>query len=968
MYPDLQRAGIDTEAEANAHWQQFGKNEGRQSGMVTNMIPVSSAAPYQQGTFTTAGGTRLTPDQGMMIGGTKYSDQQIRDFYASGGDDNQFAQQAGITDPWQRRELILQARQIAGAGTMAGDAGLQKYFQQYRQYNPNGANVNNFQNWVASQNLHTLDAMRSGTFTGSASSPTDWAPGGIYGPGSGHDFNFEQGRYNLGAHGTSDGWKPWTGAFGETGGPQTSKPMYVDSNGALRYGSPATPPGMMASLSPADKVRVMQSSSSGGSIKSGSDQGMTIGGTTYSGDQIKAWLAGKSPEQIKVQTQAMGLNPTQVQQALTIGGVNFTPQQVQGMTIGGTTYSGDQIKAWLAGKSPEQVKVQAQAMGLTPEQVHQALAIGGVSNYTLSQVKGIIGDSGGASSTASSAAAPKTYAEYESLIKPDMLDAQGRFKGPQFGVNYKAEGMTPQQFYDFMNEQFADPMQRDGYEGTPVSRGIADPRWIEGAQKTGASKEFWTALPMALSMGMYGAAAGAAGAGAEGAGAVGLSSADKAFLLSDLGYSGATASELALMGGGAGAGALGAGGQIAGMTAADAAALSAVPGTALGGGGALGAGGLIAGMTAADAAALSAVPGTALGGGGALGAGTAGAGLMGGGGTAGIGGAGTAGAPGAAGAAGAGNWWQQLASPLLGTVGSVLNQNAAKDAASQQADAQIRAAQIAADAAKFRPVGIKTNFGQSQFGYDENGNLNSAGYTLDPLLQGHLGQLAGASGGLMNQFTSSQMDTAPMRQAAMSAMTLGNKYLQTSPQEQAAKYMADQQGLLAPGRANELAGLQAQMQAQGRGGFAMGGGVNGQGAANPQMQALYNALMQQDAQLAAQSTQGGMDYAKFGTGMVGTGGDMLNSMYGTQSAAFNPYLTALGGAQKIEGLGQNALQMGMDLGGKVTNANAASGLLQAQGIQNAGNTIGANAQQAGNMWGNLLQGGADALSRYKWGT
>lgn len=339
----------------------------------------------------------------------------------------------------------------------------------------------------------------------------------------------------------------------------------------------------------------------------------------------------------------------------------------------------------------------------------------------------------------------------------------------------------------------------------------------------------------------------------------------------------------------------------------------------------------------------------------------------------GTGAASTVGATAASGAStGLGSLWSNLTSTpnlLAGGMqlaGSYLNQNAASDAAATQAQAQIRAAQIAADAAKFRPVGVTTNFGKSNFGYDANGNLISAGYALNPLLQGQQNQLMGASQGLLNQFTGAQSATAPMGDAAQRMMSLGNQYLATDPQAQAAKYLSEQQGLLAPGRADEMAKLQAQLQAQGRGGFAIGGGVNGQGAANPQMQALYNARMQQDAQLAAQATQGGMDYAKFGSGMVGSGGNMLRDQYGTQSAAYNPYSTALGGAQYIEGLGQNAMDIGINIGAKGTAASAQSGLLQAQGMTNAANTMApVNAQSP---WGNLLSGGAQALSNYKWGT
>lgn len=173
-------------------------------------------------------------------GNKTFSNQQVQDFYASGGDDNRMAQELGITDPWQRREALLQARQVAGPGTMAGDAGLQQYFEQYRQYNPNGANVNNYNAWLQDQAPHVRDAMISGTYTGVAASPTDWGPSGIYGPGTGHDFSYDTGRYGTGSHGTGTGWNVWTGAAGEGGGTQTSQPMTINSGGGLVYSGSGT--------------------------------------------------------------------------------------------------------------------------------------------------------------------------------------------------------------------------------------------------------------------------------------------------------------------------------------------------------------------------------------------------------------------------------------------------------------------------------------------------------------------------------------------------------------------------------------------------------------------------------------------------------------------------------------------------------------------------------------------------------
>lgn len=308
------------------------------------------------------------------------------------------------------------------------------------------------------------------------------------------------------------------------------------------------------------------------------------------------------------------------------------------------------------------------------------------------------------------------------------------------------------------------------------------------------------------------------------------------------------------------------------------------------------------------------------------------------------------------------NGLSALLSTGLNAAGGYLSSQQAADAAKTAADAQIQAAKIAADAAKFRPVGVTTNFGSSKFGFDANGNLNSAGYTLSPQLQAQQNQLMATAPNLLNQFTNAQQTTAPMGQAANSMMSLGNQYLTTSPQAQAAKYMAEQQALLEPTNQRTLAELRDSLQAQGRLGVATGATTDGMRAANPELEAYYNALNMQNRNLAASATQGGMDYAKFGSGLVGSGGDMLNGMYATQANAYTPYNTALSGAQTLEGLGQNALTMGMNMGSTATAANASSGNLLAQGMNNAAQTMQpANAQS---NWGTLLSGAGNSLNQY----
>lgn len=295
-------------------------------------------------------------------------------------------------------------------------------------------------------------------------------------------------------------------------------------------------------------------------------------------------------------------------------------------------------------------------------------------------------------------------------------------------------------------------------------------------------------------------------------------------------------------------------------------------------------------------------------------------------------------------------------------IGGMLQGNAAKDAAATQAAAQTQAAQIAADAAKFRPVGVTTGFGSSNFTIDpKTGYVTGAGYTLTPEMQAQRDRLLGISGGMLDQFGNAVTATQPMGTAAQTAMTLGQGYLATSPQAMADKYMRDNLALVAPDRASVLADIRNSLAQTGRSGIAIGGG-NGMMATNPELAAYYNALTKQDLNLAAQATQGGMDYAKFGAGMVGTGGDLLKQMYGTQTSAFTPYSTALGGASAVENLGQNALDLGVNIGGRTTQSNAEAGRLLSTGITNAAQTMaGANAYSP---WANLISGATTALGNY----
>ena len=284
----------------------------------------------------------------------------------------------------------------------------------------------------------------------------------------------------------------------------------------------------------------------------------------------------------------------------------------------------------------------------------------------------------------------------------------------------------------------------------------------------------------------------------------------------------------------------------------------------------------------------------------------------------------------------------------LGLLGGILGGESAEDAAYAQAAGQRDAARMAAEESRFRPVGITTRFGQSQFETGPDGRVSGASYTLDPALRAMQDRFLGLAGGGLTQAEQAQQQFAPLQGAAQGLFGLGQQYLAQSPQEAAQQYMAGQQNLLAPSRERQFAQLQNQLFQTGRGGLAVGAtgerpsGAAGLGAANPEMEAYYNALAQQDAALAAQAQEAGQRQVAFGAGLFGTGGNLLTQGYGGQASALAPYEAYLGQARQLEALGQQPLELGSALGGRIANPGGANALLEG-GMGAARSQFAANA-------------------------
>jgi hypothetical protein len=323
-------------------------------------------------------------------------------------------------------------------------------------------------------------------------------------------------------------------------------------------------------------------------------------------------------------------------------------------------------------------------------------------------------------------------------------------------------------------------------------------------------------------------------------------------------------------------------------------------------------------------------------------------------------------------------------SAVLGFLGAQEQASATEAAANTSAAAQRESARLAAEAARFRPVGITTRYGSSNFQMSPEGYLTGAGYNVSPELKAYQDRLSGLAGGALTQAEMAQQQYAPLQTAAsglfgigqqylgqpadqrlggianqylgaqpnfgvgdigqrllaqgqdqqltdiarqqfapsagaQALTSLGQQYVGQSPQDVAARYMQQQQDLLAPSRERQMAQLQNQLFQTGRSGLSVGAtgarpsGAAGLGASSPELEAYYNALAQQDVGLAAQAQQAGQQQASFGAGLLGQG-----QALGQGQIGFGADLLARQQAQEAQRLGlgsqfinqQQALEQG----------------------------------------------------------
>lgn len=297
------------------------------------------------------------------------------------------------------------------------------------------------------------------------------------------------------------------------------------------------------------------------------------------------------------------------------------------------------------------------------------------------------------------------------------------------------------------------------------------------------------------------------------------------------------------------------------------------------------------------------------------------------------------------------------ASLLGGAMGAKSN----KAAADKAAAAQIESGKIAASAGAFRPVGMTTRFGTSDFtmGTDQYGTpiVTGATYNASPEIKSLQDRLSSLYTTSLGQAEQAQAAGAPLGAAGQGLFSLGQQYLAKSPEQAAQDYYNQQQSLLEPTRQREEQRLGASVFGKGR------AGLNISGIGSPELYSLAQAREQQNAALAAQAEQAAQQRIGFGAGLFNTGAGMYQTQYGLQSQALSPFQSQFGLSQALEQAALQPLEIGANLGGRNVNTAGASALLQSgmgaansqllgglAGTASLQNAIGQAGKQIGGMF------------------
>ncbi len=248
-------------------------------------------------------------------------------------------------------------------------------------------------------------------------------------------------------------------------------------------------------------------------------------------------------------------------------------------------------------------------------------------------------------------------------------------------------------------------------------------------------------------------------------------------------------------------------------------------------------------------------------------------------------------------------------------------QDRANQAAAEQRAAALQGAQVSS----FRPVGMTTRFGTSNFGITDVGGVprvTSADYQVSPELRALQDQLFGLTGGAMTTAQGAQQAAAPLGAAAQGLFNLGGQYIATTPEQARQQYLDEQYAMIDPVRQREENRLASTVFGRGRAGLNIGD------TGQPELFALASARRAQDLQLAAQAENAAQQRTTYGAGLFNQGAGLLGSQYGIPTQSLAGLQSYLGSIGAIEELGQDPFRLGLSVGGaSQPGATAGAGLL-----------------------------------------
>lgn len=264
-------------------------------------------------------------------------------------------------------------------------------------------------------------------------------------------------------------------------------------------------------------------------------------------------------------------------------------------------------------------------------------------------------------------------------------------------------------------------------------------------------------------------------------------------------------------------------------------------------------------------------------------------------------------------------------------IGGSMASSSANKAARTAANAQLRAAQIAAEEQRFRPVGVTTRFGQSQFQFGPEGRLTGASYEVSPEIQAIQDRLSALYGGSLAQAEEAQAFQPQISAQARGLFNLGAGYLSETPEAARQRIFNQLQDVRRPEQMREEARLGAGVFGRGRAGLNIGN------IGQPELFALGQAREEQRMRDALAAEQQAQQQIEFGRGLFGSALGLQEAGYGLQSSALGPFQTQFGLTQLLEEAGQAPLDIGAQLGGRSAQAGANVGQSLLAGGQAAAN-------------------------------